>query len=490
MVPKCHFSDTYLERCRHINTFHVRRDLTLFKDGMFSHIIDQTDWIFGCLNKEVLDNLTLVSIGDYLPCQDFHKANTLIISTDIGYMDGTRLLDILLNKHDLSNRTPQVYLREKCVSDYNISTVISKHIKELHLWTDDHRTLMALDEIPFCPVFTFLKVEGFQIHPSVPSSLTKAVNDGKLPNLRRMKLSVKSKSAANWPEFCYGTNDLTSFLTEQSDVQILLPKLTYLMLKGSDSNTSLLPYHLNIVDRFFTKQVTKLSVLKLVDIDIQCFSSLANVLKQEKISNLSELFVSRCASSNENQILFDSSLRTLHPKHMPGLEKVSFQRFIVSVKGLSTVSDKMSSYQLRELDITDSKGIIGSLSALLGNCFPTLQNLTLGDLNKEDMKSLFKPSEQGKLPNLRHLFIHGDNPATFYLFSVQQKWNQLLTLHVVGFNVLGVQFGYLASLQSLDLRFPAGSTRYTIKRCWPHLQTIKSDDEKFLSTVVEGVQKG
>ena len=163
----------------------------------------------------------------------------------------------------------------------------------------------------------------------------------------------------------------------------------------------------------------------------------------------------------------------------------------MSANELRTVSDIMSTFQLRELDIRDNQGIRGFLFILFTNSYPTLQSLKLGNsrLQRKDMESLALACEQGKLPNLRHLFLHTYTPESIFLFTGREKWNQLLTLRIGGCNVLGLESECLVSLQSLDIRRP-GITHFTIKQCWPHLQTIKSDNELLLSEVVEGVKKG
>ena len=124
-----------LEKCWHIKTFYIRRDVSAYKE-IFTGILNQTDWIFGCLNKEVLEKLTLMSIGYYLPRDDCPKTDSLIISINIDDMLGSVLLDMLLNKYGLRSKYPQVYLEEKILHgnyNYNLSNVLSKHIKELHL---------------------------------------------------------------------------------------------------------------------------------------------------------------------------------------------------------------------------------------------------------------------------------------------------------------------------------------------------------------------
>ena len=175
----------------------------------FDHIIDPTDWIFGCLNKEVLDKLRLVSIGDYLPSKDDRKTDTLTNSIHSGGMRDSFLLDMLLNKYDLCSRNPQVYLKEQIrYGNYDLSKLLSKHIKELCLRTRGQSTLMTSGEISLCLIFTSLTLRGFEIDPSVPSALTKAVNDGKLPNIRRIELRELNKNDVNWPEvpeFSYQT---------------------------------------------------------------------------------------------------------------------------------------------------------------------------------------------------------------------------------------------------------------------------------------------
>ena len=280
-----------LRKSQHINKLHVKKNVYAYNDK-FDGIIHQTDWIFDCLTNEVLDKLTLVSIGNYLTCQDCHKNDTLTISLNMdGYMDGTRYLDILLNKYKLCKRNPQVYLRTKISRDYDICTAISEHMKELHLWGDRDSTLFASGDIPYCPLFTCLNVGNLHINPSVPSAFTKAVNDGKLPILRCTKLDSVYMNITDWPEvsdFRYQTDNLTLSLPDRNDVQNLLSKLTCLTLEnpvGTDKR-------LVNVDRVFTQPLTKLSVLKLVDIDIHCFSKLTAVLKQDKLPNLSELFLS------------------------------------------------------------------------------------------------------------------------------------------------------------------------------------------------------
>ena len=502
------FYRNILEKCWHIKTFYIRRDVSAYKE-MFTRILNQTDWIFGCLNKEVLEKLTLVSIGDYLPRDDCPKTDSLTISINIDDMLGSVLLDMLLNKYGLRSKYPQVYLEEKILHknyNYNLSEVISKHIKELHLWTCRSSTLMASNEITFCPVFTSLTVHSFQIDPSVPSALMKAVNDGNLPNLRCIELdlvNIVNMKIANWPEvpdFRYGTSNLGNFKLSLRD---LLSKLTCLTLQnpvrtgrrflGPDSR------FLANADRLFTKQLTKLSALRLVDIDHECFSELATVLKQDKLPNLSELSVS-CPKLlcfypefdwiNEKPNLFDSPFRNVHPKHMGHLDTVSFQRCIMSADELRSLSNVMSSCHLRELDISDNERIEGCLSMLFTNSFQTLQSLTLGKLslglNKEDIESLVKASDQGKLQNLRHLFIYGLT-ASKHLFTGREKWNRLLTLYIGGCNVLDLGPEYLASLQSLHL-YETERRDLTIRRCWPHLQIIKSTEEVLMS-VVEGVHK-
>ena len=328
-----------LEKCRHISIFLFIREFDKYIDG---RIVDKTDRIFGSMNKEVLDKLALVSIGDYVPYEDCPKANALIISINTVELDAAALLDILLNKYNLRNRNPEVYLREKIRNDCDISTVTSENIKELHLWTDDYSTLTASGEIPFCPLLTSLKLEGFEIDPSVPSTFRKAVNDGRLPNLRRIELSLLSKNAADWPEvpeLCCETNDLTLSLPDQSDVQKLLSQLTHLTVQSPICTRKCL---VNI-DRLLTKQLTKLSVLKLIEIDMRCFSKLMTVLNQGKLPNLSELFVLGSESFNENPNLFDFTLKNFQSKHTPHLEKVSLRRCIMSADELRILSDRLSS---------------------------------------------------------------------------------------------------------------------------------------------------
>ena len=474
-----------LEKCRNVKAFHVRSDH--IGQNKFDHIIEQTDWIFNSLNNEVLDTLTLVSVGDYLPGDDCLKSDTLTISISIGHLSGRTLLNIILNKYELNKRNPEVYLRELVRSpleDYDIATVISKHIKKLHLKTDFGSTLTASCEIPFCPFFTCLNVEGFHIDPSVPSVLTKAVNDGKLANLRCIEIYDLNNYALNWPEvpkFCYRADISTFPQPNQSDVQELLQKLSCLTLKSKIENYN--PFLSNFLRKIlFTQQITKLSKLRLIDTDKRCFLNLVEGLKQGKLPNLSELSVKGYVS-----------FKDFEPKHATILEKVSLHLSVMSEEEERIASDKLSSCQLRELAIAYKEGIEVSLCLLFKKSFPTLQSLTLQKFpfQKEDMETLACASKQGKLPNLKHLTIdnYRFNTEALHLFTGGEKWNQLLTLRIGDCNVFGIGFECLASLQSLDLRRP-GVGNFTIKRCWPHLATIKSDSKALLLEVIKGVEKG
>ena len=87
--------------------------------------------------------------------------------------------------------------------------------------------------------------------------------------------------------------------------------------------------------------------------------------------------------------------------NLPKLTELRLQRFVHSVRHLSTVAGSVTSSQLHKLNISHSLGITGNLSVLMRASFPFLTNLNLRNcgLNSNDLCSLAQVSMDGKLPS-------------------------------------------------------------------------------------------
>ena len=152
--------------------------------------------------------------------------------------------------------------------------------------------------------------------------------------------------------------------------------------------------------------------------------------------------------------------------NLPKLTELRLQRFVHSIRHLSTVAGNVTSLQLHKLNISHSSGIAGHLSVLMRTSFPFLTNLNLSDcrLNSNDLCSLAQASMDGKLPKLRYLDISENKDIIDRLESLfykQCKWETIDTLNLEEINFKSekdvellarrMSSGYLRSLQKLKI---------------------------------------
>ena len=118
-----------------------------------------------------------------------------------------------------------------------------------------------------------------------------------------------------------------------------------------------------------------------------------------------------------------------------------------------------------------------------------LKNLILSDcrLNPDDLISLARARNQGRLPNIKHLDISDNNMCVGYLQNIlafEQKWVNLLQLNVKqdvdsteDFQALtdAAQAGALPNLQRLVLSTNSGSgyLPHCIRATWPRVQFLE-----------------
>ena len=192
------------------------------------------------------------------------------------------------------------------------------------------------------------------------------------------------------------------------------------------------------------------------------------------------------------RIKLDTFLHGFDSIHTAKLEKLALQEFTISAEELEILSKKLTSVQLTELDLTDSSGFTGSLSALFTHSFPRLDTLKLNDcnLNSNDLQSLARANVEGKLPQLRHLDISFNNDVEISdLFTHSAQWNQLTILSTHDEQVLNIEPELLTSLQEVCLSWSSYQLR-PVTRCWSGLRTIELDDEAAITCIADGVERG
>ena len=198
---KLKFLKDVLEKCQHVHVLVIR-----CKEDQIHNYYKEVDRVLGLMSSNLLSKLTYLLIaGEYDP-PSFYP-DPLVISIDHATPEDLhKYLSILLPKYNLLKRNSQVYAIVHCPESCDLSTLITKHIKQLHLINDflmerhSPSTLFVSDKLPPYPQLTQVILRFCRIDDSVPSSLIKAVQNGDLPHLKRIELIGCTVSDCEWPE--------------------------------------------------------------------------------------------------------------------------------------------------------------------------------------------------------------------------------------------------------------------------------------------------
>ena len=170
------------------------------------------------------------------------------------------------------------------------------------------------------------------------------------------------------------------------------------------------------------------------------------------------------------------------------------------VDSLQMLSDNLFRNDLKHLNISRNKRIIGTLSVLMCDIFPSLVALILRDccLSAIDLSSLAQANVEGRLPKLNHLDISNNDlrktESTNSLFAFSCKWNQLLSLNIMNTRFSPdelhrrVQSGCLSSLQELRISY---YPHQPVDIVWPHLQILgtRQPSKQLLARIEDAVRQ-
>ena len=469
---KLKFLKNVLQKCQYVRFLTIKFE----KDAMCNY--EQVDRILGFMSSDLLSKLTCLSLISEDSITSISAPSMFLdpLVTSIDLTDPQtfhKFLNIFLPKYNLLKRNPQVYATVSCGVDCDLSTLMTKHIKQLNLLRNDGMESYSLvtGKLPHFPQLTHIFLHRCRIDDSVPSALTKAIHDGKLPNLNRIDLFCCIVNDCEWPkvpEFSFHTTGKFDL----SHMQKLLSKLTELtVIKRLD------------IDLVIPVRLETLSVLKLYKIDSCYLQQINSILAKGKLPNLSKLSV-----TIPNRVRLQKFLDNFDPNQILKLETLALEDFIISAEELKILSEKLTAIRLTELDLTNSSGITGSLSALFTHSLPRLNTLILArcDLNANDLQSLARGNVEGKLPQLRHLDISGEISD---LFAHSAQWNQFKTLSTYDVNVLNVEPEFLTSLEELIL-LSSLSQLQSVKRRWSCLKVIQVGGEGIADSIADGVERG
>ena len=443
------FFKDILEKCQCVHVFIFRHE-----ESIFEHV----DGVLGLMSSNFLSKLTYLSITD-LPLS-IHRDPLAISINPTDPETLHKFLNNLLPKYNLLKRNPQVYTRVKFWTPQDLSTLITEHIKHLHFKKTGYRlsrnslaTVFVSGKFPHCPQLTHFILEACNVHDSVPSALTKAVQQGKLPNLKRIELNYCKVNDCKWPE-------VPEFLLETNEMLDL-------------------------------RKMQTLSVLKLESMDIDNLQQVNYILKKGNLPNLSHLSI-KVPTEYTDSVSLQIFLDEFDPAQIAKLEKLTFWQFTISAVDLEILSEKLAAIRLTELDLSDSSGFTGNLSTLFTHSFLTLNTLILVacELNSSDLLSLARANVECKLPQLRHLDISRNHEEISDLFTHSAQWNQLTTLTTSDKNVLNVEPKCLTSLEKLTLINWSMRRSPSVTRQWPCLKVIEVNSEDLAGCLADGVERG
>ena len=188
-----------LNKCKQITTLQY--------DGLFYFAESENiEEFLSLVNRDFIDRLTTIILGnDYFKLKNIDN-NSLTLSINAKDDEALAIMNLLLQKYSLSERNPQIYafIFNANLDNIDITIMSSKHSKELHFAKEisgEAFSLIASNEFSPCPILTDLCFTRSHIDESVPAALRRALQSGKLPSLRRVRLidCCKLEPPLDWP---------------------------------------------------------------------------------------------------------------------------------------------------------------------------------------------------------------------------------------------------------------------------------------------------
>ena len=191
-----------LNKCKHVTILYMTK-VERYTDSDDSKGVAH---ILGLLNRDFFDRLTKIIIGrDTFKLKDIDK-KSLAWSIVSNYSSALAIMNLLLDKCDLSQRNPQIYLRIYyfLAGSIDITPLLCRYVKHLYIGGTGSLlcSVKASGEFLHCPTLTHLTIQRQNIDNSVSPILKGAIKGGKLPRLRRVTM-VKCDNQwplSDWPE--------------------------------------------------------------------------------------------------------------------------------------------------------------------------------------------------------------------------------------------------------------------------------------------------
>ena len=434
MVPKTAFWT--------LSTFrHILKQLSVITIQSFPYFKKELPKYTRVLSAEKREDLTLIIRGN---CKE--------------------LVEGIMKYPEISQRHPSVYMYfDRC---HDLSSLLHKDMKELHLKNPHGGALMTLtakQEIKMCPYLTdlsFTSVGDTKIDPAVCSLLSTAVGIGTLPCLNHLGFSGSGTAIKGHLSKLFSSEwttlkhlNLYKCELDKNDVNhlakhhiSLFPNILSLVLyfgkinkPETETNTNLSSFASILLDArqkgemkvdlavklLFNSPWPTLTSIFLHDMTAEAYREFSQIMMKGSLPNLTKLGISMWNLARiipNNLAPFESPLGTI-------LRQIALQQFLFRKEYVSILAGRLFFAQLHELDISHSFGVRGNLSLLLCHPLPELRALILNgcEFNSDDLQSLAKANQNGRLPKLKNLDVTGNTDSITSLFHDSCTLDKLLT---------------------------------------------------------------
>ena len=321
----------------------------------------------------------------------------------------------IVDRYSVDNRHPCLVLHVEARGivvhrkTFDLSKYATACLGKLHLSGDFFAYVRH--DIPSCLFLTELSFDRLLTDDGVLVGLSKAVKEGKLPQLARLIFIGCGALSGRLPMLF-------------SNKWETLNHLEFTRCELNKTDIEYLAGHENRI----CPNLTSLT-LELDEESIRCAT--AQDVFKKCWPKLTQLNLGRSGVGRSTlDLLHEDDFKALN---IPTLTYLKLHRFVNSPKSLNIAVMSAKSPILQVLDLSHSLRISGKLFILTCRTFPSLAHLVVSDcgLNSQDLCSLAQVNIKGRLPELKHLDISHNNELhgqLQYLFSSGEKWQKLLSL--------------------------------------------------------------
>ena len=286
-------------------------------------------------------------------------------------------------------------------TDVDLSQFLHKDLERLRIICKVlSRITVVKEAIPPCPSLTHLSLLGTGLCHSALAGLSDSAGCCLLPKLQYLSSAFSNINCSVVPTWKTLTSLDWNETLANFDAISKLPNLESLFIPALYIRSS--------CQSVIRQTLSQLTCLAVFDLTRKEYTVLMEMVGAGSLEKLKSLSVSPDSASVWSPVISQKSW------NRPPIEHLAFIAFI------NLPLPNLSLFVLYKLDISHSKGISGSLSALLWRDFPSLHTLIVRDceLILQDLCALIQSRAEGNLPKLRTL----DVSHNFHFFAIMDSF--------------------------------------------------------------------